>query len=206
MWADSARFPARLYTGLGVEGVKVHLVPGSTACLAGLGHFMVPHSNFLSFVLKCYYQRVSSLIITHLRKALQTVSLCLLLKQFASTWERAADPEALQQEASVCSARAQPPPSCPQLPLCFLISSSSVLLEGPSPPFFWRLKELEMKISLFCAPSYEKWVPQMAWWPGKGGRVAESRVGQRSLSQQRDEAGLAHTWLPLRLPLPPQLA
>jgi len=76
-----------------------------------------------------------------LRAALQSVSLFLLFKEFASTQEQAAGLELLQQELLAFSSS-----FLPTAPL--LISCSGVLLEGPSPPFFWRLNELQMSISL----------------------------------------------------------
>ena len=144
-----------LCTGLGVEGVKVGPATGSTAPLTGFDHLMVPNRHFLSFAFKCYYQRVSLLIMSHLREALQSILFSCCLRRLPAHKSK-------QQVLKHCRKnhpRVQPPPFCPQLPLCLLISSSDALLEGPSPPSFWRHKELEMKIFLFCAPSYEKWEP-----------------------------------------------
>lgn len=63
-----------------MEGVKLGPATGSAASLTGFDHLMVPNCNFLLFAYKCYYQRVSLLIMSHLREALQSISLFLLLK------------------------------------------------------------------------------------------------------------------------------
>lgn len=100
-------------------------------------------------------QRVSLLIMSHLREALQSILFSCCLRRLPARKSK-------QHVLKHCSENrpcVHPPPFCPQLTLCLLISSSGALLEGPSPPSFWRHKELEIKIFLFCAPSYEKWEP-----------------------------------------------
>lgn len=91
----------------------------------------------------------------HLREALQSIPFSCCLRRLPARKSK-------QHVLKRCSENrpcVHPPPFCPQLTLCLLISSSGALLEGPSPPSFWRHKELEIKIFLFCAPSYEKWEP-----------------------------------------------
>lgn len=138
-----------------MEGVNVGTTTGSTAPFAGFDHLMVPNGHFLSLAFKCYYQRVSLLIMPHLREALQSIPFSCCLRRLPARKSK-------QHVLKRCSENrpcVHPPPFCPQLTLCLLISSSGALLEGPSPPSFWRHKELEIKIFLFCAPSYEKWEP-----------------------------------------------
>lgn len=68
-----------------MEAVKVGPATGSTAPLTVFGHLMVPNHHLLLFALKCYYQKVSLLIMSHLREALQNTYLFLLLKEISST-------------------------------------------------------------------------------------------------------------------------
>lgn len=139
---------------------------GITALYTGFGHFVVPNLHVLSSVLRCYFWRASLLIMSRLRAALQSVSLFLLFQEFASTREQAAVPEVLQRELSAFSSS-----FLPTAPV--LISCSDVLLEGPSPPFFWRLKELQMSVSLSvlrAMKSESSSCPQQPWWPEKGSR------------------------------------
>lgn len=117
--------------------------------------------------------RVSLLIISHLSDALQGIifSSCLRISPARKN---------KQQVLKCCSKNhlhVQPPPFCPQFPLCLLISSSDMLLKDPSPPSFRRHREPGMKISLFCAPRYGKWEP--FWFPERQGGL-----GRASRSQQ----------------------
>jgi len=114
----------------------------------------------------------SLLIMSHLREAIPSILFPCCLRRLLARKHK-------QQVLKHCGKnhpRVQPP-FCPQLPLCLLISSTSALLEGLSPPSFWRYKMLEIKISLFCDPGYGKWKP--FWFP-----EWHSGMGRASRSQQ----------------------
>lgn len=67
-----------------MEGVKVGCATGSTTHLTGFDHLMVLNHYFLEFAFRCYYQRVSLLIMSHLREALYSILFFLLLKEITS--------------------------------------------------------------------------------------------------------------------------